>query len=265
VRRAAFGTRHGKLDAVREPLLDACVDCFLVDLDTDRFGTFVGTVPRRGTQRETAIAKAQASAALGGCDIGIASEGVFGPDPVIGLVAAGVELVVLIDERRRHPVEGRDATNATNFASAIVHNAAQAQAFAARVGVPSHGLLATVNGAPIVVTDPDTEPADLLDRHGHIRLETDMRAHRNPTRMAALRRAAIDLASNLQERCGACGRLGAANLVFVPGLRCSECSAPTARVASIHAQCSWCDAPMLLPPRHGLDSADPGECPRCNP
>lgn len=256
---------HDKLEAVREPLLRVGIDTFHVDLDTNRFGTFTGTVTRPGTQLETAVAKALESARIGRCSIGIGSEGAFGPDPVVGLVGVGLELVALVDHRRLHPVVGRDASHHTNFASCMARDLTQARTFATRVGAPNHGLIAYVDERSIEIRDPATDLAELLAAHHVIRLESDMRAHRNPTRMAAIRRAALDLAEHLRIECNECGRFGASNLQPRPGLPCSACAEPTERVLVIDACCSWCDAPMPLPPRHGLDAADPGECPYCNP
>lgn len=263
--RAAFGTRHGKLDAVSGPLRDVDIDAFLVDVDTDRFGTFTGTVARENGSLETAIAKAVESARVGSTALGISSEGSFGPDPVLGFVAVGLELVVLVDEARRHPVVGRDATHATNFAASIVHDLTQAEAFAARIGAPEHGLIAQVGGRPIEVLEPAAQLPALLAEHPALRLESDMRAYRNPTRMAAIGRAAQDLADMLRVSCRDCGAAGASNVQARPGLPCEACGAPTGRVLVVEACCSWCDAPMRLAPRHRLESADPGECPNCNP
>ncbi|HAN70836.1 MAG TPA: hypothetical protein DCQ36_04495, partial [Actinobacteria bacterium] len=66
-------------------------------IDTDAFGTFAGDVPRVGTPTEVAIAKARAGMQLLGLDIGLASEGSIGPDPVSGLIMRDTEFVVLVD------------------------------------------------------------------------------------------------------------------------------------------------------------------------
>ncbi|MCB0878014.1 MAG: hypothetical protein KDC46_03435 [Thermoleophilia bacterium] len=265
--RAALGTRHGKLPAIAPQLEPLGIEVVPVELDTDRFGTFSGTIPRTGTQLETATAKARASAAAAGLELGLASEGAFGPDPVIGLVAVGIELVVLHDPRRRRVVVGRDATHDTNYAHATVRDLAEARTFIARAGRNGHGhgLLAHADDHVIELQDEEDDVRRLLLDHPLLRLETDMRAHRNPTRMRAIERAAHDLARNLRQPCPSCERTGVADLEPRAGLPCECCRRPTGRVAWIDARCSWCEAPFTLPPRHGLEFANPGECAGCNP
>ena len=81
---AALGTRHGK-ERVLGPTLGAQLG-LRVDvvsaLDTDRFGTFTREIPRDGTARETARAKAPAAlGAHGHARLELSGEGSFGPHP----------------------------------------------------------------------------------------------------------------------------------------------------------------------------------------
>lgn len=105
-RALCIATMHGK-ERVIAPVLEARlgVRCVLppAGFDSDRFGTFSGDVPRRGTAREIARSKAEAGMDATGLDLAVASEGSFGPHPEAFLVQVGAELVLLVD--RRHGIE----------------------------------------------------------------------------------------------------------------------------------------------------------------
>ena len=63
--------------------------------------------------------------------------------------------------------------------------------------------------------------------NGRVFLETDVRAHANPTRMENIRLAAEDLAHKLRFLCPACGTPGFWRVERVAGLPCADCNAPT--------------------------------------
>lgn len=56
---------------------------------------------------------------------------------------------------------------------------------------------------------------------GRVLLETDMRAHCNPTRMAAIRQLSFLLVRRLSSLCPSCGAPGWAVVDSEPGLRAS--------------------------------------------
>ena len=100
-----LATQHGKLRALAPPLarrLGLIVEPAAID--TDAFGTFTGTTARTGTAAEAALAKARAGMAAAGLDLGLASEGSFGPHPWLPFGAGGVETLAFIDAPpRTHP------------------------------------------------------------------------------------------------------------------------------------------------------------------
>lgn len=166
------------------------------DLDTDRFGTFTREIPREGGARETARLKARA--AMEAHSRGLASEGSFRPHPSVPFVAGGVELVLLIDRESSFELTGVDVTMETNFAFTCVTTVDEAHSFAAQVSFPSHAL--------IVIAAPQEKPEPALGMnkgivdpvwfeqaveqtlrvHRCAWIETDMRAHLNPTRMRSI-------------------------------------------------------------------------------
>jgi hypothetical protein len=99
-RRIALATMHGKDSAIAPPLrLRVGADLVVpVGLDTDALGTFTGEIERKGTMREVAIAKARLGMVATGLQLGLASEGSYGPHSSVPFMAAGVELLALVDD-----------------------------------------------------------------------------------------------------------------------------------------------------------------------
>lgn len=269
---AVVATMHGKAAAITPALAPLGLGWMAppAGFDTDRFGTFTREVARAGDQIEAARAKALA--ALDACPlatVAVASEGSFGPHPALGLVPGGHELVLLRTRDGRELV-GRDLTFDTNYAQADLDSVEAAQRFAERMGFPEHGLiLMTPGGGAVIDKDLRDEGALLLAvsaqiaRSGFARLETDMRAHRNPRRMAAIARAAADLAQRWAARCPNCGAPG-----WLPvsegGLPCADCGTPTDAPWRELFSCTGCghhEAREI----DGARRADPGLCPDCNP
>lgn len=263
---------HGKHAALAEGLAPIALAWLATPagFDSDRFGTFTREVPRAGTQLEAARAKADAVlAALPEADLGVASEGAFGPHPALPIVPAGRELVLLRD-RQGAELIGQDLTLDTNYAQAEFDSLDALIAFAERTGFPEHGvLLLAPGGVPPVTRDVADRAALIaaaqarLATGGRLWIETDMRAHRNPRRMAAIARAAADAARRWAARCPACGRPD-----FVPrreaGRPCAWCGGPTEEPWREFADCAGCGhcAMTLIEPER---RADPGCCPNCNP
>lgn len=250
----------------------------LQSVDTDRFGTFTREVPRPGTQHATARLKAQAAlTAVPEADYGLASEGSFGPHPWLPWVAGGRELIVLVGRDGGLEVVGADLTAETNHRSRLVGSVVDALPFAQDIGFPTHAVvvIGVRNGEPDVtnglskglMTTEALEAAVrvVLERDGAAHLESDMRAHVNPTRMQAIGRAAQDLARLALSGCPSCGRPGFDVVERLRGLPCAECGLPTRRVRIDIAGCTGCGFHEERLPATGTAPASPGECNICNP
>jgi hypothetical protein len=145
------------------------------------------------------------------------------------------------------------------------------------VGFPSHGLLvrphrAVVGHSGIVrgIRDPVqlAEAIRLACRDSgdeRALVETDMRAHMNPTRMASIRTLAFRLVRRLRTACPACGTPGWGRVRSESGLPCSWCGGPTDLTSCDIFGCAGCDHEERFSRSDGLLHADPGQCPRCNP
>ena len=259
---AVLATMHGKERAIG-PVLEQGLGlrvALAMGLDTDRFGTFSRDVERTGSELDAARAKIAAGFEYAPyARVGLASEGSFGPHPYIPFLALGRELVLLIDRERGLELTGHFASPETNYGHAVVSDMEAAAAFAGRSKFPEHGL--------IVMGCVDDKPAPGLalfkDVNDHAALEeavgqvvakcgaafveADMRAHRNPTRMRAIERAASDLVRRFRSQCPACAHPGFDVTERISGLPCEWCGEPTQVIRTEVLTCRTPPAGAALP------------------
>jgi len=275
--RAVIATMHGKAAAIAPPLARATglrLEA-TADIDTDTLGTFSGETPRAGTMLEAAIAKARLGMAATGCPVGVASEGSFGPHPAAPFIAAATELIVLVDDRLGFAVHETLTSETTNFGHVAVSAPGDAlDTFLARAGFPGHAVIVRSNAGAGAILKGLTHEGDVnraaaeaaaLSADGLARIETDMRAHLNPTRMGEIRRLAERFADRLSTLCPNCGTPGFGPVRSVRGLPCADCGAPTALVKAIASACPRCSHTVIEGRSDGLASASPAQCPECNP
>ena len=104
---------------------------------------------------------------------------------------------------------------------------------------------------------------DALALCGAAHIETGMRAHRNPTRMRAIKRATIDLVRLYPSPCPQCQRPGFAVTERLTGLPCGWCEEPTLALRAEVFGCAGCGHRLERPVEAA--TAGPGQCPGCNP
>ena len=247
------------------------------NFNTDRLGTFTRDVSRAADQLATARLKAQAALDLTGETLAIASEGSFGPHPEIPWVPCDRELVLLLDREHDLEIVGQAISTATNYRSQTIRSVEDALAFAPAVGFPDHGLVVmpTAEGSPqqAIAKGITTESALTAavettlatSKTGTAHLETDMRAHFNPTRMQVIAEATADLIKTIAQRCPHCDCPGLAIAQRQPGLPCAWCKTPTPLTLSVTYRCQRCHREKIETFPDGQPTADPGNCPYCNP
>jgi len=273
-RRFSLLTQHGK-ERVIGPLFRESLGVeveLALGFDTDTLGTFTREVARPGSQLDAARKKAQQGMEILGTSYGIASEGSFGPDP-FGLFPWDVELVMLIDRTRGIEVVGVARGPGRHLHDHIATPEAL-EAFAERAGFPEHGLVVRADGPD----DPHlwkgledratlgTAFAEALARSktGKVFVESELRAHLNPTRMALIGQATQDLIHRMTSMCPRCQAPGFWVVERIAGRPCRDCDAPTnearaerwACVAGDHAEVRDLETARL---------ADPRWCNECNP
>ncbi|MBX9772126.1 MAG: hypothetical protein K2X29_12185 [Candidatus Obscuribacterales bacterium] len=292
-RQVVLTTKHDKEKAIALPFqagLGLKVRS-APDIDTDLLGTFTGEIERKGTPVETAVKKARLGMRQHNLPLGLASEGSFGPHPLLFYIPGTQEFMVFVDDELGIQITEQIISTETNYNSTSVSSVADAEEFLARVRFPSHGLIVRPNDySPSLIekagrvllsrkinslivkgvrTLAELElaivncKAESSDHMAYI--ETDMRAHMNPTRQRVIRTLAIKLARRLQKVCPDCACPGFGLTDVVRGLPCSECGFPSdSPKFEIHS-CAKCQHKEQLARLDGLSYVDPGECHRCNP
>jgi hypothetical protein len=274
----ALATMHGK-EAAIGPILSesfSLISRTVRGIDTDRFGTFSHDITRQGDQLQAARAKVMRGFELmPTASIGIASEGGFGPAP-FGLVPMAREVVLLVDRESGYELVGHDTSLDTNFSHVVVDRPEEAMAFARRISFPDHGLIVVgwesekPAAQAFLYKEARTEEAlaHAISRALHVcgraLVETDMRAHRNPTRMRGIERATRDLVRVMRSRCPSCEAPGFDVAEVVRGLPCGRCGSPTQTAVEEILRCRPCGHERRQPATPET-TADPSRCEYCNP
>jgi len=274
-RRGCIVSMHKKQEVIA-PLLSSELGIICTPLeavDTDALGTFSGEVERKGTPLEALRAKCQLAIDCGWDDIVIASEGSFGPHPQMYFAYADDEWVMFKDVKNNLEILGRHVSTHTNFNAKEVSDWKALQLFAEQVKFPSHALILR----PAVDVYSEMQKGistwekleevfhSLKETFGSVYVETDMRAHFNPSRMAVIQRATEDLVRMLKSVCPSCNAPGYGVVEVFPGLPCESCGMPTASTLKHLYRCQHCShSSEHLYPR-GKKKESPMYCSFCNP
>ncbi len=271
-RVAGLLTRHDKAGMIAPALASIGLTVVATDaFDTDSLGTFSGEVERTLTPLECARRKAQLACELSGQDLGLGSEGSFGGGPMPGLVNWDTELLVLWDSTAAREIVAHAAGPVGVSTIALESMAGLAQELArfdpAQAWLIRHpgGVIKGLCGADVIIEQCTRaglyQPGAALVKK--IVLEPDLRAMHCPERQVYIRRAAEQLAMRLQSRCPRCSVENFWLDATEQGLPCAACGAPTALPAAFIRRCQACQCETREP--SDLETADPGDCPWCNP
>jgi ribosomal protein S27AE/DNA-directed RNA polymerase subunit RPC12/RpoP len=278
-RVGVIATMHRK-EQVMAPILEGELGVKIIvptQFDTDRFGTFTRDIKRQGDQLEAARFKAKAALDMTGETLAFASEGSFVPHPFLPGIYLNRELVILWDKKHDLEVVGQELCLETNFNHQTIKSLAEAEDFAQKVGFPEHGLLVMLHQE---CQSQDEMIKGIMTREGlaeavswglmrspsnTIHIETDMRAHYNPTRMNAIARATRDLIQKLNQFCPRCSWPNFELVERKDGLPCAACNYPTSVTLLAIYYCKNCgySEQKLFP--DNVETADPSRCEYCNP
>jgi hypothetical protein len=273
--QVVVATQHGK-EKLFAPLVSDALGWSVFPsqgLDTDVFGMFTGEVPRTGSPLDTLRAKCRAGIQLAGCTRGFASEGSFGPHPSVFFAPGNEEWAIYLDDQNNLEVVGRFLTLETNFSQLVCRLATEWEPWLEKIGFPSHAVLVRSPQDPIQVYGKGIQNRAELRRtfdaclkdFGLVQLETDMRAHVNPTRQKAITEAIRRLVNKLKTECTACKSPGFGVSRALPGLPCSRCGCPTDSTLAFVHTCPTCSHEEHESFPHGKKTEDPRYCPQCNP
>lgn len=269
-------TKHSKSIAIAPSFLKKLsahiIEC---EIDTDTLGTFSGEVERVGTAIDCAKLKCEFGLNFTNSMYGLSSEGSFGPHPYIPFLACNNEILYFIDRQRDFNVSVSRFTEKTNYNSELVDSIKDLHAFAKKALFPSHALIIRSDNQDAVCLYKGIQTIEKLEVafneamkvsvQGKVLVETDMRAHMNPSRMLIIAELAEELAHRLSLLCTACQTPGWGKVAVEQGLQCSWCGMKTEMIKFEIYGCAKCDHQEKVLPSHGLVKADPGSCSNCNP
>ena len=270
-----FATQHSK-EKVLAPLIEKLgLICVRADVDTDMFGTFSGEVERVGGVRETLRHKTLAAAqANPDARFFLASEGSFGPHPLIGFVQSDHEALLFVDRKLNTEVYVEEISNETNHAEIELGPSDDLHGFLKQVGFPEHGVIVKSKGKrPRVFKNLQTFQsvgqaiidAFLASHEPKVILCTDMRANFNPTRMKVIEKVGLKLIEALNSFCPHCKTPGFAISKGVPGLPCEVCGEPSRISKDVLWSCVKCEYSELKARPDGVVAIPASDCEFCNP
>lgn len=272
--KIVLATKHQKEQAITHPFANAFNANIFVpnDYDTDKFGTFTGEIERSGTQYETVINKAKQALTQYDYDYAVASEGSFGPHPVMFYMPGNVELMSFIDKKRDIIVVESIMTTDTNYRHIDISQHDEYETYLEKIKFGSHGLIIKCLPDNAVLAKGIKDRGELdaivrssLTKHQRIRLETDMRAMMNPTRMNIIHMLATKLIQRLQHACPACDCPGFGRLSVTGNLSCEDCGTKTDLHQYKVLHCVKCNHQETQMRDDGAITAEAKYCPYCNP
>ena len=274
-RKLVIATKHKK-EKIIAPLFEEAfgVKCFtLENFDTDLLGTFTGEIEREDDPITTMRNKCLQAMELSNCDLGIASEGSFGPHPTIFFVHAADEFIIFIDKKNSLEIIERELSLKTNFNGSEIKTEQELTEFANKAKFPSHALImrkAKDDTAEIIKGINNwqtlTETFQLfINKYGSAYAETDMRALYNPTRMEVIETAAKKLIKKINSFCPDCDTPGFEIKDAIKGLPCSLCGLPTRSTLSHIYECKKCGFRKEVKFPFNITQEDPMYCDYCNP
>jgi len=274
-RSLLIATKHGKED-IMQPLLERYLGVVVSQknkFDTDTLGTFSGEIPRTLVPLEALREKCNQAYLLHGIDLVVATEGSFGPHPHYFFVPAHEEFVMLKDFKNDWEVTVKVLKMETNFKQESITFEDELLAFCDCVQFPSHAIILRPfqnKSEGIIKGIKDRKRAlnafnFLMKEYGHVVVETDMRAHMNPTRMRIIGEATQQLIDKCHSYCPSCGWPGYDVVSHESGLPCQLCKTPTASTMKWIYVCQKCQHQSEKYYPNGKYFEDPMYCSTCNP
>jgi len=270
-----IATMHEKQNAIKNSF-ESILGCQVVQakINTDLLGTFTGEIERRLSPFECVKEKCTRGLDAENGDLGVASEGSFKPHPLIPFVSVDHEILFFIDRKNGFELTLSKISLDTNFSGKAIFNLEELAVYAKQALFPSHGLIIRPNQPKnenllfkgiqvyedLMTSFKKCQEASIDNQ---VWVETDMRAHMNPTRMKVIAELGHEMAVRLATTCPSCEIPGWGVVKKLSGLPCKECGTPTQLVHSEVNRCCKCEYQEIV--QIQTDMADPRDCPFCNP
>lgn len=268
-------TKHQKSEALLTPckeILGAHISEFF--FDTDTLGTFSGEIPRKKTSRETVREKCLISIMHSTNPYALATEASFGPHPQNPFIPSHFEQIYFVDSIRNFELCVSKIFTNTNYFMGIASTLNELIEIAEKCFFPTHGIILKEHPyEKNSVLIKDSMTYEDLHKGYHslttqksnkkVIVETDMRAHRNPTRMNNIGALGYELFTRLLETCPTCHLPGWGIIEQLPGLECARCGFSTPLAKYNVYGCVSC--PYKITHEIPQQAATPTVCPYCNP
>ena len=274
-RSIVIATKHKKQNAMAALLeKELGVTCIVPEnLDTDLLGTFSGEIERELSPIDAAKKKCMLAMKLTNTDLAISSEGSFGAHPLLYFLPADDEVLVFIDQKNGLEIAVREISTKTNFNAKEVSSEEDLLAFAQSAQFPGHALILkdkkdgfTSIAKGIVNTKELLETfAKFKQSNETVYVETDMRAHLNPSRMQVIEETTEKLIKKIKTACPSCNTPGFGIKNSIPGLPCENCKTPSKSTLYHVYACQKCTHTYEAYFPNGKQQEDPTYCDRCNP
>lgn len=268
-------TKHDK-NKVMAPILkkELGVHCLVSkQFDTDSLGTFSGEFERKKDAFQTLRDKCRLAMELEGYDLALATEGSFGNHPTVFFAPANDELILLMDKKNKLEIVERVLSLETNFKSEKLDSEEALHEFLTQVKFPSHGVIIKNKEKNWTFIKKGLQSRKevfavfnaLKQENESVWIETDMRAHMNPTRMQIIKESCEKLVKKIQSTCPHCHFPGFGVTQVEAGLKCESCRMPTRSTAAHIYQCQQCGFEEKVAFPNGKTTEDPMYCDFCNP
>ena len=275
-KRVLLASMHKKEIAINQPFLEL-IGCEIIvtnDFNTDTFGTFSGEISRELSAYETLKRKAVVAAETLDFDYVISSEGAFGPHPNNPFINSDTEMLLFYDRTKNLFIADYEISTNTNHAELeISQDSVYTDNFFKwlnKVKFPSHGLI--IKSESIIIEKGICDAVALenaikagFSKHTILKLETDMRAMMNPSRMNVIKALAYKLAKRVASSCIKCGTPGFGTIEKSGYLFCELCFQETRVPKYEDTKCLSCDYYERKEINTKIQFADPRYCDYCNP
>ena len=91
-------------------------------IDTDQLGTFSGEIERKGGPKEIVHKKALLGFKYKNARFSVATEGSFGPNPLMPMLPGHHEIMVLVDQQHNVAIYEQMIFDRTNFGTIVIKN-----------------------------------------------------------------------------------------------------------------------------------------------
>lgn len=211
-----IATMHGKEVVLGPVLAELGFQVLLpIGYDTDALGTFSGDIRRPGTAFDAALEKARRACDATGVARAVSSEGTYRPSQTLFPGARNAELLAFVDRETGFECVEYVTDTPTRFDKGRVPpdiSAPEVRTLLALIGWPQTKVLVVPNDPGVGVVMPEwvfkgigdeqalAEAFEACAQHsadGWVHLETDLRAHMNPSRMTSIAQVGERLSARL--------------------------------------------------------------------